>query len=219
MRKTIHSDNCAGGPADPLFSEEGVSISVRSLPGMGEPPRLEAKPSAGLLYFRETVESRRSSHTVSRLGYHFVFITQYRNPVLKGDMAKEIRELTKEICRTHDIEILKGHIRPDHIQILLDVPPRVSPSMVIQAIKGKTSHHMLQDYHRLRREFWGRHLWASGYPVATTGTVTDESTSNARTSSPRTMISRLRGSLYQLRGHQATVDAGRYHRLRSEEAL
>jgi len=103
-----------------------------------------------------------------------VFITKYRKPVLKGDIAKEIRKLTKEICRTHDIEIVKGHIRPDHIHILLDVPPKMSPSKVMQAIKGKTSHHMLQDNRRLRREFWGRHLWARGYFVATTGTVTDE---------------------------------------------
>jgi putative transposase len=103
-----------------------------------------------------------------------VFITKYRKPVLKGDIAKEIRKLTKEICRTHDIEIVKGHIRPDHIHILLDVPPKMSPSKVMQAIKGKTSHHMLQDHRRLRREFWGRHLWARGYIVATTGTVTDE---------------------------------------------
>ena len=78
------------------------------------------------------------------------------------------------MCRTHDIETVKGHIRPDHIHILLDVPPKMSPSKVMQAIKGKTSHHMLQDHRRLRKEFWGRHLWARGYFVATAGTVTDE---------------------------------------------
>jgi putative transposase len=120
------------------------------------------------------VEYRRASHAVYRLRYHFVFITKYRKSVLKGDIAKEIRKLTREICRTHDIEIVKGHIRPDHIHLLLDVPPKMSPSKVMQAIKGKTSHHMLQDHRRLRKEFWGRHLWARGYFVATTGTVTDE---------------------------------------------
>ncbi len=79
-----------------------------------------------------------------------------------------------EICRTHDIEIVKGHIRPDHIHLLLDVPPEMAPSKVMQAIKGKTSHRMLQDHRRLRKEFWGRHLWARGYFVATTGAVTDD---------------------------------------------
>ncbi len=120
------------------------------------------------------VEYRRASHAVYRLRYHFVFITKYRKPVLKGDIAKEIRRPAREICRTNDIEIVKGHIRPDHIHLLLDVPPKMSPSKVMQAIEGKTSHHMFQDNRRLRKELWGRHLWAGGYFVATAGTVTDE---------------------------------------------
>ena len=68
---------------------------------------------------------------------------------------------------------MKGHVRPDHVHLLLDVPPRLAPSRVMQAIKGKTSHHLLQDHRKLRKEFWGRHLWARGYFVATTGNVSD----------------------------------------------
>jgi putative transposase len=119
-------------------------------------------------------EYRRSSHAVFSLTYHFVFSTKCRNPVLKGDITKETRKMAKEICRTHDIEIVKGHIRPEHIHVLLDVPPKMSPGKVMQAIKQKTSHHMLQESRRLRREFWGLHLWVRGYCLATTGTVTDE---------------------------------------------
>ena len=119
-------------------------------------------------------EYRRASHVVFRLRYHFVFITKYRKPVLRSDIANEVRTLTREICRTYDIEIIKGHIRPDHVHLLLDVPPKWSPSRVMQAIKGKTSHHLLQDHRRLRKEFWGRHLWARGYFVASTGNVSDE---------------------------------------------
>jgi len=122
----------------------------------------------------EMVDYRRSSHTVFRLRYHFVFITKYRKPVLRGDIANEVRKLVREICRTHDIEIVRGHIRPDHVHLLLDAPPKWSPSKLMQAIKGKTSHHLLQDHRRLRKEFWGRHLWGRGYFVATTGNVSDE---------------------------------------------
>jgi putative transposase len=68
-------------------------------------------------------------------------------------------------------------MRPDHIHILLDVSPKMSPSKVMQVIEGKTSHHMLQDSRRLRRESWGRHLWAREYFVAATGTVTDQAVS------------------------------------------
>ena len=106
--------------------------------------------------------------------YHFIFIPKYRKPELRGDVALRVRELIREICRTHNIEILKGHVRPDHVHLLLSVPPNLATSRVMQAIKGKTSHHLLQEFRRLRKEFWGRHLWARGYFVATSGNVTDE---------------------------------------------
>lgn len=117
---------------------------------------------------------RKSSHAVYLLHYHFVFIPKYRRPVLCGDVALRLRELIREICLTHGIEIMKGHVRPDHVHLLLSVPPSVSPSRVMQAIKGKTSHHLLQDFRKLRKAFWGQHLWARGYFVATSGNVTDE---------------------------------------------
>lgn len=69
---------------------------------------------------------------------------------------------------------MKGHVRPDHVHLLLDVPPTMSPSRVMQAIKGKTSHHLLRDFRQLRQAFWGQHLWARGYFVASSGNVTDE---------------------------------------------
>ena len=117
---------------------------------------------------------RKSSHTIYALTYHFVFIPKYRKPVLRGEVGLRVRELIREICRTLDIEIVTGHVRPDHVHLLLSVPPHLSPSRVMQAIKGKTSHHLLRDYRRLGREFWGRHLWARGYFVASSGNVTDE---------------------------------------------
>jgi putative transposase len=119
-------------------------------------------------------EYRRAAHTVYALHYHFVFITKYRKPVLRGDIGTDVRDLIREICRTLDVEILQGHVRPDHVHLLLSVPPHLAPSRVMQRIKGKTSHHLLQDRRKLRAEFWGRHLWARGYFVCTSGNVTDE---------------------------------------------
>jgi putative transposase len=60
------------------------------------------------------------------------------------------------------------------VHLLLSVPPHLAPSRVMQAIKGKTSHHLLQDRRTLWREFWSRHLWARGYFVCSSGNVTDE---------------------------------------------
>ena len=117
---------------------------------------------------------RKSSHTVYLLQYHFVFTTKYRKPVLRGDVAVRVRELIREICRSNDIEIVRGHVKQQHVHLLLSVPPNLAPSRVMQAIKGKTSHHLLADFRVLKKEFWGRHLWARGYFVATSGNVTDE---------------------------------------------
>lgn len=117
---------------------------------------------------------RKSAHTLYCLHYHFVFIPKYRKPVLRGDVALRVRDLIREICRANDIDILKGHVRPDHIHLLLSVPPSLAPSKVMQAIKGKTSNRLMRDFRALNKSFWGQHLWARGFFVASTGVVTDE---------------------------------------------
>ncbi len=103
-----------------------------------------------------------------------MFITKYRKPVLKGDIARRTRELIREICASEDVVIVKGNVSPDHVHLMLSMPPQVSPSRIMQAVKGKSSHHLMREYRSVQREFWGRHLWARGYFVCTTGNVTDE---------------------------------------------
>jgi putative transposase len=85
-----------------------------------------------------------------------------------------VRELIREICRSYNVEILRGAVKADHVHLFVSVPPSVAPSRLMQAVKGKTSHHLLSEYRRLKREFWGRHLWARGYFVCSSGNVTDE---------------------------------------------
>ena len=125
-------------------------------------------------YDAEVQGYRRSSHTTYQCHYHFVFIPKYRKPALRGDVAVRLRDMIREICTRNGIEILKGHVRPEHVHLLLSVPPQLSPSRVMQLIKGKTSNRLMQEYRMIRKEFWGRHLWARGFFVATTGNVTDE---------------------------------------------
>ena len=117
---------------------------------------------------------RKGSHSVYQLHYHFVFIPKYRKPILRGDVGLRTRELIRLICKANEIEILQGHIRPDHVHLLLSVPPNVAPSRVMQAIKGKTSNQLLREFRALNKEFWGRHLWARGYFAASSGNVTDD---------------------------------------------
>ena len=117
---------------------------------------------------------RKSSHTVYDIKYHIVWITKYRKQILRADIAHRVRELTREICRSHDVEIMKGHVSHDHVHIFVSVPPHISVSQLVQSIKGKTSRKLLMEFKTLSRAFWGRHIWARGYFVASSGNVTDE---------------------------------------------
>ena len=117
---------------------------------------------------------RKTSHSIYDIKYHFVWITKYRKPILTGDIAIRARELIREICKTMDIEIIKGHISKDHVHLLLSVPPFISASDVMKRIKGKTSRKLLSESRILAKKFWGRHLWARGYFCASSGNVTDE---------------------------------------------
>ena len=117
---------------------------------------------------------RKSSHTVYDLKYHVVWITKYRKPILRGEIAERARELIQEVCKAKDIEIVKGHISKDHVHIFVSVPLHISVSQMVQFLIGKTSRKMLAEYKSLSRTFWGRHMWARGYFVASSGNVTDE---------------------------------------------
>jgi len=117
---------------------------------------------------------RKSSHTTYDIKYHLVWITKYRKPVLTGEIASRARELIREICRSNDVEILKGHVSKEHVHIFVSVPPHISVSSLMQSIKGKSSRKMMSEYKALSRTFWGRHIWARGYFAASSGNVTDE---------------------------------------------
>ena len=117
---------------------------------------------------------RKSSHTTYDIKYHLVWITKYRKRVLTGEIANRARELIREICRGCDVEIIKGHVSSDHVHIFVSVPPHISVSRLMQSIKGKSSRKMMSEFKTLSRQFWGRHIWARAYFVASSGNVTDE---------------------------------------------
>ena len=117
---------------------------------------------------------RTGSHSRYDIKYHFVWVTKYRKSVLTGSVGVRLRELVREICRTHDIEILQGSVSRDRVHVLLSCPPTLSPSKIMQYIKGKSSRKLMMEFKHIQKQFWGRHLWARGYFVASSGNVTDE---------------------------------------------
>jgi putative transposase len=117
---------------------------------------------------------RKGWHTVYDIQYHFVWVTKYRYHVLRGEVAKRARELILQSCLSRDIKIIKGHVSKDHIHILVSCPPRLSPSKVMQYLKGRSSRLLQDEFPHLKKRYWGRHLWARGYFCATVGTVSQE---------------------------------------------
>lgn len=117
---------------------------------------------------------RKSSHCTYDIKYHIVWITKYRKPVIVGKIAQRTRELIRMVCTTNEVEIIAGHVGKDHIHLLVSVPPHLSVSKLVQYIKGSTSRKLQMEYKELNKQFWGQHLWARGYFVASSGNVTDE---------------------------------------------
>ena len=117
---------------------------------------------------------RKTSHSLYDCKYHLVWITKYRKKVMVGLVAERVRELIRQICKEHDVEIIKGHVSKDHVHMFVSVPPHLAISKLIQYLKGKSSYKLLQENKQLSKEFWGRHIWGRGYFVATSKNVTDE---------------------------------------------
>jgi len=117
---------------------------------------------------------RKTTHTTYDCKYHLVWLTKYRKKVMTGIIAERAREIIRGVCKENEVEIIKGHISKDHVHLFVSVPPHLSISKLVQYLKGKSSYKMLQENRELSKIFWGRHLWARGYFVATSGNITDE---------------------------------------------
>lgn len=120
------------------------------------------------------MEYRKGAHTVYNVEYHFVWITKYRYPVLRGEVGTRLRDLLRQTCMTSDIRILKGSVGPEHVHMLVSCPPSLAPAKIVQYLKGRSSRRMQEEFPQLKKRYWGRHIWARGYFVATVGQVTEE---------------------------------------------
>ena len=117
---------------------------------------------------------RRGAHTVTDFQYHFVWKTKYGYRVLKEEIGLRLRDMIKEICSEHQMDIMRGNIRANHIHILVRAPAHLSPAKMLQYLKGKSSYRLQREFPELQKKYWGRHLWSRGYFGATVGAVSEE---------------------------------------------
>lgn len=94
---------------------------------------------------------RYGSHTVFQIEYHFVWVTKYRNKVLNGAVAEQIRDLVRETCEAFGIRIVKGVVSKDHVHILVSCPPNMAPSEIMRRKKGRTSSKLFEEFPHLKK--------------------------------------------------------------------
>ena len=109
------------------------------------------------------------SHTKWECKYHVIFIPKCRKKVLYGQLRRHLGEVFRELATRRESRIEEGHLMPDHVHMLIAIPPKYAVSQVIGYIKGKSAIHLARVYGENRRNFVGQHFWARGYFVSTLG--------------------------------------------------
>ena len=108
-------------------------------------------------------------HTRWDCKYHIVWIPKYRRKVLYGRLRRELVDVFHDLARQKDSRILEGHLQPDHIHMLISIPPKYSVAQVVGFMKGKSAIHIARVYLGQRKNYNGMHFWARGYYVSTVG--------------------------------------------------
>jgi putative transposase len=101
------------------------------------------------------VEYRKNAHSVWDVKYHVIWVTKYRYKV-------------------REVVIVQGSVSPDHVHMLVSVPPQLAPAKLVQYLKGRSSRMLQDEFPQLKKRYWGQHLWARGYFCASVGAVDEE---------------------------------------------
>ena len=114
------------------------------------------------------------SHVRWECKYHVVLIPKYRKRVLTGQVAIRVRDLLRQIAQEIELHIISGKVATDHVHMFISYRAHQNVSQIVQWLKGTSSRILFQEFPHLKKQYWGRHLWARGYFAVTSGTITDE---------------------------------------------
>ena len=109
------------------------------------------------------------AHTKWLCKYHIVFTPKYRRKIIYNQLRKDIQDIIRDLCKWKGVEILEGHMMPDHIHLLLSIPPKYSISSFMGYQKGKSAMMIFERHSNLKYKFGNRHFWSTGYYVSTVG--------------------------------------------------
>ena len=116
------------------------------------------------------MEDRKSlSHTQWECKYHVIFIPKYWRKALYRELRRYLREVFRRLAEQKESRIEEGHLMPDHVHMMIAIPPKYAMSQVMGYIKGKSAIQLARTYGERKRNFAGQHFWARGFFVSTVG--------------------------------------------------
>lgn len=114
-------------------------------------------------------KSDNLAHTRWMCKYHIVFSPKYRRKVIYNQIRKDVGEIIRTLCQYKEVEIHEGHLMPDHVHLLVSIPPKYSVSSVMGYLKGKSALMIFERHANLKYKYGNRHFWSEGYYVSTVG--------------------------------------------------
>ena len=113
------------------------------------------------------MDSETLAHTKWNCKYHIVFAPKFRRQIVYGKMKEEIGKILRSLCERKEIEILEAELCPDHIHMLISVPPKYSISQIMGYLKGKSSLMIFDKFAQMKYKYGNRRFWCRGYYVDT----------------------------------------------------
>ena len=114
-------------------------------------------------------DEKSLSHTKWKCQYHIILVPKYRRKVIYKELRKDIGIILRKLCEYKKVEIIEAHAMPDHIHMLVSIPPKLAVSDFVGYLKGKSTLMIFERYANMKYKYGRRVFWAKGYYVSTVG--------------------------------------------------
>ena len=119
--------------------------------------------------YMEKNEANHNAHSTWRCQYHIVFAPKFRRKVIYGELKADIGQIIRKLCEEKKVEIIEAEACPDHIHMLVSIPPHLSVAQFMGFLKGKSTLMIFDRHANLKYKYGSRHFWCRGYYVDTVG--------------------------------------------------
>ena len=114
-------------------------------------------------------DDKSLAHTRWNCKYHLVFTPKYRRKVIYGQLRRDIGKILRKLCEMKEVEIVEAHAMPDHIHMLVRIPPKLSVSGFMGFLKGRSAVVIHERHANLKYNYGNRYFWSKGYYVSAVG--------------------------------------------------